>query len=419
MATFTASFRLRTPPVTGIARVAMGLALAGCSAWPPLPLDEGAVPPTLNATVVQEGDPGTLDSPKSESVSAAPKLAVSAGPVFCCNPFTVAFSVAAENVDASEVGTYRWEFGDGRSGEGADVEHTYPRPGVYTVMVTVQTASGQLIAGEHTLLLEWNDGVVDVVLDPPAGSLSSGTDSSPSDPTETVRPPDGGGGVVEPVDQPSLTLVVDAGPDLTVTAGERVRLDAGASRIPQDVPPTYTWSEISGFGIELIDGGTASPAFDAPAGLTDPIVLTFRLQIAAGTLEGADTVNVTVVPLEMPQVPAGGEPGYPMVFLDGPSENDPPGTYVVRWRFPGLSAPPADVRLIRDCCGCEDYESEPLFPDADGVYETTVEIPEDPSVWYQVEYTHGGIRYTSQSVYVNVPAGPASPPPMVIWYHYP
>ncbi|RME41605.1 MAG: hypothetical protein D6788_00885, partial [Planctomycetota bacterium] len=118
-------------------------------------------------------------------------------------------------------------------------------------------------------------------------------------------------------------------------------------------------------------------------------------------------------------VPAGGEPGYPMVFLDGPSENDPPGTYVVRWRFPGLSATPADVRLIRDCCGCEDYESEPLFPDADGVYETTVEIPDDPSVWYQVEYTHGGIRYTSQSVYVNVPAGPASPPPMVIWYHYP
>lgn len=51
-------------------------------------------------------------------------------------------------VDQSEPGTasitsWRWDFGDGRSGTGAAPTHAYALPGVYTVRLTVTTAHGQ------------------------------------------------------------------------------------------------------------------------------------------------------------------------------------------------------------------------------------------------------------------------------------
>lgn len=56
-----------------------------------------------------------------------------------CEPVTVEFSA---DVQGDEPLTYEWNFGDGTTGTGADVEHTYSQPGTYTVSLTASNQHG-------------------------------------------------------------------------------------------------------------------------------------------------------------------------------------------------------------------------------------------------------------------------------------
>ncbi|MGA1821509.1 MAG: PKD domain-containing protein [Thermoplasmatota archaeon] len=77
-------------------------------------LNEAPLPPQINYEVYDE-DP---DTPGIQG-------------------YTVSFtSSEATDPDLDEL-TYKWDFGDGKSGEGMDVEHTYDSAGTFTVYLTV------------------------------------------------------------------------------------------------------------------------------------------------------------------------------------------------------------------------------------------------------------------------------------------
>ncbi len=78
-----------------------------------------------------------------------------------CLPVDVLFSnrstTSSSNVE------YTWDFGDGMSATGYNVEHTYNRPGLYTVSLTVQNLNGCIDSDTYTV-----EDVVEVVPSPTA-----------------------------------------------------------------------------------------------------------------------------------------------------------------------------------------------------------------------------------------------------------
>jgi outer membrane protein OmpA-like peptidoglycan-associated protein len=57
-----------------------------------------------------------------------------------CEPVEVEFEA---NVRGTEPITYTWDFGDGTTGSGEEVEHTFSEPGTYTVRLTARNADGE------------------------------------------------------------------------------------------------------------------------------------------------------------------------------------------------------------------------------------------------------------------------------------
>lgn len=79
---------------------------------------------------------------KGASLNARPEvMSVTADPSEGELPYTVTLSADASDPE-DEALTYEWDFGDGSTGTGADVEHTYTESGVYRPAVTVTDASG-------------------------------------------------------------------------------------------------------------------------------------------------------------------------------------------------------------------------------------------------------------------------------------
>ena len=66
-------------------------------------------------------------------------------------PLTVSFDAALSFDPDGQILTYRWDFGDGQSGNGERATHTYESPGAYTVKLTVSDDNGT--AAFSTLLI--------------------------------------------------------------------------------------------------------------------------------------------------------------------------------------------------------------------------------------------------------------------------
>jgi hypothetical protein len=123
-------------------------------------------------------------------------------------------------------------------------------------------------------------------------------------------------------------LTADAGPDQTVAEGETVTLDSFASSYEGDGIVTYSWTQVSGPGVELVGSFGDTPTFTAPD-VDVETTLTFRMNATDGELTDSDLVNVTVVPTNDPPVADAGPDlnvtSGETVTFDGTGSSDPNG----------------------------------------------------------------------------------------------
>ncbi|NJM04946.1 PKD domain-containing protein [Candidatus Gracilibacteria bacterium] len=139
--------------------------------------------------------------------------------------------------------SYSWSFGDGATGEGANVSHTYAAEGTYTATVTVRNSEGTHSAALTVLV--------------------------------TNRAP-----------------LADAGVDRNVQAGTEVLLTGLGSDPDGHMPLNYRWRQTSGTNIELSNIGGPALRFIAPSVAG---VLSFELTVSdAYEKSTTDTVRVIV-----------------------------------------------------------------------------------------------------------------------------
>jgi hypothetical protein len=98
-------------------------------------------------------------------------------------------------------------------------------------------------------------------------------------------------------DEPNEPPIADAGPNKTVKAGSKVKLSGLKSRDPEGEALYYSWSQIRGSKVSLLDANNAEASFLAPH-VSEPRMYRFKLRVT--DKKGADSlpafVNVTVEP---------------------------------------------------------------------------------------------------------------------------
>ena len=90
-----------------------------------------------------------------------------------------------------------------------------------------------------------------------------------------------------------------AGPDLEVTSGDRVELDGSGSRDEDGSITDFSWVQLSGEPVAIVDGTKSVASFEAPL-VDTPTDLVFRLTVVDNQdASDEDTVRVTVIPQPM------------------------------------------------------------------------------------------------------------------------
>ncbi len=122
--------------------------------------------------------------------------------------------------------------------------------------------------------------------------------------------------------------VADAGEDQTVTEGDLVTLDAGASSDPDDGIASCFWEQTDGPSVILSDDTLTKPSFIAPEVNGAGTALTFRLTVTdTFGKSSVDTVIVAVTPENEPPMADAGEDQVvtegDIVTLDAAASTDP------------------------------------------------------------------------------------------------
>jgi PKD domain len=103
--------------------------------------------------------------------------------------------------------------------------------------------------------------------------------------------------IVQVNEEPNEPPVADAGPNQSVRAGTKVKLNGLKSRDPEGEALYYAWSQVRGSKIALLDVNNAEPSFLAPIVSEKR---TFRFKLRVTDKKGADStpayVDVTIEP---------------------------------------------------------------------------------------------------------------------------
>lgn len=98
-------------------------------------------------------------------------------------------------------------------------------------------------------------------------------------------------------DEPNEPPVADAGTNKAIKAGSRVKLSGLKSRDPEGEALYYSWSQVRGSKISLLDANNSETSFLAPI-VSEPRTYRFKLRVT--DKKGADSlpafVDVTVEP---------------------------------------------------------------------------------------------------------------------------
>lgn len=98
-------------------------------------------------------------------------------------------------------------------------------------------------------------------------------------------------------DEPNEAPIADAGSNRTVKTGSKVKLSGLKSRDPEGEALYYTWSQVRGSKVPLLDANNSETSFQAPH-VSEPRTYRFKLRVT--DKKGADSlpafVDVTVEP---------------------------------------------------------------------------------------------------------------------------
>jgi len=292
---------------------------------------------------------------------------VEAGPDQTVNEDTsVTFNGGGSNDNAGIV-SYQWNFGDGGTGNGITVSHTYSTPGTYTVTLTVDDAAGngpvsdtltvtvldvtppvgdagpdQTVDEDTSVTFDGggssdNVGIVSYQWNFGDGGTGSGIINShiystPGTYTVTLTVTDGAGlsdsDILTLIVRDTTPPVVDAGPDRTVNEDISATFDGSGSSDNVGIV-SYTWN----FG----DGGTAS-GITVSHTYSNPGTYTLTLSVddAAGNGPVSDTLKVTVLDTTPPVADAGPDQTVDedmLVTFDGGGSSDDKGIVSYQWNF--------------------------------------------------------------------------------------
>jgi len=220
--------------------------------------------PSFPDTVVDDSTDGDDILNPSGTGETTVRLSFTASPVFCCDALSVEFqaSVGSEGRRASV--SFHWDFGDGRTGVGQVVEHTYPWAGMYVVALTARLSDGGEFIEERILSLRTHGtSGTEMTLDPPGASTNG--------------------------------LFVDAGSDQQVVSGDIVTLTGRVTGQAGGASLTYAWTQIDGPAVDLAGPTSVTTSFVAPAIGDDGDVFTFELTVTEDGREASDEVVVNVV----------------------------------------------------------------------------------------------------------------------------
>ncbi|NKE70793.1 beta-propeller fold lactonase family protein [Candidatus Manganitrophus noduliformans] len=87
------------------------------------------------------------------AANAFPTARMTATPTVGPPPLTVRFDGSTSSDPDGVVSSYLWNFGDGASGTGAAIEHTYPAAGTYVATLTVTDEGGASAATQRSILV--------------------------------------------------------------------------------------------------------------------------------------------------------------------------------------------------------------------------------------------------------------------------
>ncbi|MCF7889760.1 PKD domain-containing protein [Candidatus Bipolaricaulota bacterium] len=104
---------------------------------------------------VTDNDGGTDSTSETISVSSEPNQPPSssftASPTSGEAPLEVSFDASGANDPDGSIDSYNWDFGDGTTGSGVTVNHTYDSSGSYTVQLTVTDDEGSNDTASETI----------------------------------------------------------------------------------------------------------------------------------------------------------------------------------------------------------------------------------------------------------------------------
>jgi K319-like protein len=119
--------------------------------------------------------------------------------------------------------------------------------------------------------------------------------------TYTIKATVNGNEVSKDVQVPNCVNTIkptaDAGPDQSVKSSDTVQLDGSQSNDRNNLPITYSWTQISGPSVTLDDPTSKNPSFTAP-NVNEKTSLTFKLVVtnSDGLESDPDYTTVTVNP---------------------------------------------------------------------------------------------------------------------------
>jgi len=99
-------------------------------------------------------------------------------------PFGIEFSASASTDPNGDALTFAWDFGDGATGSGETVSHTYTAAGEYTVVLT---ASDGVLTGTDSLIVSIASGVDTESFELPESFVLQAAYPNPFNPTTTVK----------------------------------------------------------------------------------------------------------------------------------------------------------------------------------------------------------------------------------------